>query len=128
VGLEVQGPEFVDAEDHLWFAGFGGDLAVGDGIQVLDAGFLHRVVRVGGGFPGFQPLKGDAFLAEQHAQALMGDVVDHPLCHQELAQLGQAPGGKRQAMLGRVGLGGLLDLPPLSEGELRRPPAPVLRI
>jgi hypothetical protein len=85
VGLEVQRPELVHAEDHLRFAGFGGDLAAGDRIQVLNPGFLHRVVRVGGGFPGFQPLKGDALLAEQHAQALMGDVIDHPLSHQELA-------------------------------------------
>src|SRR6266498_4571530 len=71
--------------------------------------------------PSFQPLKGDALLTEQHAQALMADVVDHPLSHQELRQLRQAPGGKRQAMLGRPGLGDLLDLPPLHQGELRRP-------
>src|SRR6266498_5247303 len=43
--------------------------------------------------PSFQPLKGDALLTEQHAQALMADVVDHPLSHQELRQLRQAPGG-----------------------------------
>jgi hypothetical protein len=73
-----------------------------------------------GGFPGFQPLKGDAFLAEQDPQALVADVVDHPLGHQEVGQLGQAPGGKRQVMLYWLGLGDLLDLPPLAEGELRR--------
>jgi hypothetical protein len=95
---------------------------------VLNPGLLHRVVRVFGGLPGFQPLKDDAFLAEQSAQALVGDVVDHPLSHQELAQLGQAPGGKRQAMLSWLRLGGLLDLPPLAEGELRRPPALVLGV
>jgi hypothetical protein len=44
----------------------------------------------------------------------------HPLSHQEVGQLGQAPGGKRQVILGRLRLGGLLDLPPLAEGELRR--------
>ncbi len=55
--------------------------------------------------PSFQPLKGDALL----------------LSHQELRQLRQAPGGKRQAMLGRPGLSDLLDLPPLHQGELRRP-------
>jgi hypothetical protein len=53
-------------------------------------------------------LKADALLADQHPQALMADVVDHPLSHQELAQLRQAPGGKRQVMLHRPGLGDLL--------------------
>jgi hypothetical protein len=38
-------------------------------------------------------LKGDALLAEQHPQALVADVIDHPLGHQEISQLGQAPGG-----------------------------------
>jgi hypothetical protein len=95
---------------------------------VLNPGLLDRVLRVFGGLPGFQPLKGDALLAEQHAQALMADVVDHPLSHQELRQLVQAPGGKRQAMLGGPGLGDLLDLPPLHQGELRRPPALVLGV
>ena len=38
-------------------------------------------------------MKGDALLAEQGTQALMGDVVDHPLGHQEVGQLGQTPGG-----------------------------------
>jgi hypothetical protein len=120
VGLQVQRPELVHAEDHLRFAGFGDDLPVGDRIQVLDPGLPHRVVRVGGGLPGFQPLKGDPFPAEQHPQALVADVVDHPLGHQELRQLGQVPGGKRQAMLYWPGLGDLLDLPPLRRGELRR--------
>jgi hypothetical protein len=37
-------------------------------------------------------LKGDAFLAEQDAQALVADVVDHPLGDQEVGQLDQARG------------------------------------
>jgi hypothetical protein len=126
VGLEVQRPELVHAEDDLWLAGPGDDLMAGDRIQVLGPGLVDRVVRIGGGLPGFQPLKGDAFLAEQRPQALVADVVDHPLSHQELAQLVQAPGGKRQAMLSRPGRGDLLDLPPLRKGELRRPAAFVL--
>ncbi len=73
-------------------------------------------------------LAADAFLAEQYPQTLVADVVDHPLSHQELRQLGQAPGGKRQVMVGRPGLGDLLDLPPLAQRELRRPPTLVLRI
>jgi len=75
-------------------------------------------------------LKGDALLAEQRPQALVADVVDHPLSDQELCQLRQAPGGKRQAVVGRVRLrvrlGDLLDLPPLAQGELRRAAARTL--
>jgi hypothetical protein len=53
----------------------------------------------------------------------VADVVDHPLGHQEIGQLGQAPGGKRQVVLGRPGLGELLDLPPLTEVNFGgRPP------
>ena len=58
----------------------------------------------------------------------MADIADHPLSHQELRQLRQAPGGKRQAMLGWLRLGDLLDLPALAEGELRRAAAFVLRV
>jgi hypothetical protein len=58
----------------------------------------------------------------------VADVVDHPLSHQELRQLGQAPGGKWQAMVGRAGLGDLLNLPSLGQRELRRAAALVLRI
>jgi hypothetical protein len=78
-----------------------------------------RVVQIRRGLPGLYPLKGDAFLAEQRAQPLVADVVDHPLGDQELRQLGQAPRRERQAMLGWPGLGDLLDLPPLGQGELR---------
>jgi len=73
-------------------------------------------------------LKGDALLTEQDPQALVADVVDHPLSDKELRQLRQAPGGKRQVMLARPGLGDLLDLPPLRQGELRRAAAPVPRV
>jgi hypothetical protein len=77
---------------------------------------------------GFQALKGDALLAEQDPQSLVADVVDHPLGHQEVGQLGQAPGGKRQVILGRPRLGDLLDLPPLRKSELRRMATAVSRI
>jgi hypothetical protein len=50
----------------------------------------------------------------------MGDVAGQSLGNQEVGQLGQAPGGKRQAVVNGAGLGDLLDLPPLAEGELRR--------
>src|SRR5262249_33296568 len=45
-----------------------------------------------------------------------------PLSDQEVGQLGQAPDGKRQAMISWMGLGDLFDLPPLPQRELRRPP------
>src|SRR5436853_632687 len=32
----------------------------------------------------------DAFLAQQDPRALVADVIDHPLGHQEVGQLGQA--------------------------------------
>lgn len=92
VGLEIEGAELVHAEDDFWLARLGYDLAIGDGVEVLDAGLFGRVVRVAGGFPGLQALKGDAFLAEQDAQALVADVVDHPLGNQEVGQFDQAPG------------------------------------
>src|ERR1022692_1264687 len=76
--LQVQRPELIDAEDHFRIAVLRGRFPVGDGIQLLDPGLLLRVVRVLGGFPGFQALKGGAFLSEQDPQALVADVVDHP--------------------------------------------------
>jgi hypothetical protein len=108
--LQVQRPELIDAEDHLRVAALRGHLAVGDRVQLLDPRLLRRVARVPGSLPGLYPLKGDALLAEQHPQPLVADVVDHPLSHQEIRQLGQAPGGKRQVVLGRLSLGDLLDL------------------
>jgi hypothetical protein len=51
---------------------------------VLDPRLLLRIARVFGGLPGFQALKGNALLAEQDPQALVADVVDHPLGHQEI--------------------------------------------
>jgi hypothetical protein len=52
----------------------------------------------------------------------------NPLRHQELAQVRQAPGGKRQAVVGRSGLGDLLDLPLSAQDKLRRSAALVLRV
>jgi hypothetical protein len=42
---------------------------------------------VGGLFPGLDQLKADAFLAEHEAEALVADVVDHPLDDEEFRQL-----------------------------------------
>jgi len=71
-------------------------------------------------------LKADALLAEQQAQALMADVVDHPLGDQEVRQLGQAPGRERQTVIGRPAQRSLLDLLALRQGELWWAPAAVL--
>jgi hypothetical protein len=58
----------------------------------------------------------------------VADVVDHPLGDQEVGQLGRAPGRERQAVLGRLGFGDLLDLAAFWQREGPRPPAPVLRV
>jgi hypothetical protein len=63
-------------------------------------------------------LKGDALLAEQDAEPLVADVVDHPLGDQEIGQLAQAPGGERQAVVAGMGPGDLLDFAALRQGEL----------
>ncbi|WSR66993.1 hypothetical protein OG452_34620 [Streptomyces sp. NBC_01197] len=102
---QIEGPELVYAEEGFGLAVLWYDLLVGDGVEVLDACLLGRVVGVAGGLPGLQALKGDAFLAEQDAQALVADVVDHPLGNQEVRQLGQTPGRERQVVLSRLGLG-----------------------
>jgi hypothetical protein len=51
--------------------------AVGDRVQLLDPGFLG-VPQVLRGLPDFQPLKGDAFLAEQDPEPFVADVAGHP--------------------------------------------------
>jgi hypothetical protein len=51
---QIEGSELIRAEDDFGFAILGYDLAVGDRIEVLDAGLLGRVVRIIGGLPGLQ--------------------------------------------------------------------------
>ncbi|SCF61992.1 hypothetical protein GA0115254_108115 [Streptomyces sp. Ncost-T10-10d] len=128
MGHQVERPELVHAKDDFGFVFLGYDFAVCDRVEVLDARLLGRVVGVPGGLPGLQALKGDAFLAEQDAQALVADVVDHPLGNQEVCQLGQAPGRERQVVLGGPGLRDLLDLAALGQRERLRPATGVLRI
>jgi len=76
--------------------------------------------------PGLDHLKRDALLLEEHTESLVVDVADHPLSHQELGQLGQAPGRKAQAVVDRTAEGDLLGLPTLGQGERRGPAACVL--
>ena len=80
-------------QDDVGLILLGYDLTVGDRVEVFDSGLLGRV--------------------EQDAQALVADVVDHPLGDQEVGQFGQAPGRERQVVLGRFRLRDLLDLAPL---------------
>jgi hypothetical protein len=89
---------------------------------------LGLIARVVGLLEGLDHLKGDAFLAEQVPQALMADVVDHPLSHQELGQLGQAPRRERQPVVLRAGQGDLLDLLALGQRERRRAPSGIARV
>ena len=127
MGLQVERSELVHAEHHrrIPWPRFG--TAVGDRVELEDPVLLRFEVGVVGLLEGLDHLKRHALLAEQSAQALMADVVDHPLSHQELRQLRQAPGGERQAMILRARQRDLLDLLTLGQRELRRPTTRVLR-
>jgi hypothetical protein len=116
VGHQVEWSELVQAEDDVGFVVLGYDLAVGDGVEVLDAGLSGGVVGVAGGLQGLYALKGDAFLAEQDAKALVADVVDHPSATRKSASLARLQVEKGLAVLGRLRLGDLLDLAPLGQG------------
>ncbi|WP_182899760.1 hypothetical protein [Microbispora sp. H10830] len=127
MGLEVKRAELVQTEGDFRLTLLWHDLAVGDRVEVLDAGLLRGVVRVAGGRPGLYALKRHALPSEQDPQALMADVVDH------LLGAGSRPAwpgsrSRTQAVLGRLGLGDLLDLAPLGQRERPGPPAHVLRV
>jgi len=127
VGLEVEGAELVEA-DHdsgVRFPRLGG--AIGDGVQLEDPVLLGLEVRIVALLPGLDHLKRHALLSEQDPEALMADVVDHPLGDQELCQLGQAPGREGQVVVLRTGERHLLDGLALGESELGRASAGVLR-
>jgi hypothetical protein len=64
-------------------------------------------------------LKRNALLSEEQAQSFVADVVDHPLSHQELGQLGQAPARKGQAVVDGPAESDLLDFPALGQGKGR---------
>ncbi len=66
----------------------GGGLAVGDAVELKHSVLLGFVVGVVAHLERLDHLKRDAFLTEQNPQAFVADVVDHPLSHQELGQLG----------------------------------------
>lgn len=78
-GLEVQRTELVQADHLARVPGGGVALAIGDLIQLKHPVLLGLELRIGRLLPGLYPLKGDAVRVEQLAQALVADVLYHPL-------------------------------------------------
>jgi hypothetical protein len=128
VRLQVQRSELVDADHHHRIAWTWFDLAVGDVVQLEDAVLLDFEVWVVGLLPRLHRLKRHALLTEQDPQALMADVVDHPLSDEMLGQLGQRPRRERPAVILRSGQRDLLDPAPLRQRERRRPATGIARI
>ena len=116
-GRQVERAELVHREDHRRITTLGLGLSLGDVVELQHPVLLRLVVGVIRLFEGLYGLKGHLLLSEQDPQALMADVVDHPLGDEELGQLGQAPGRKRQTVIGRAGQGDLLNLLALRQGE-----------
>jgi hypothetical protein len=104
VWLQVERPEPVRAEHRSRLAVLGLDFTVGDGVQVLDAGLLDRVIGVAGGLPGLYPLKGhpSARRISRSPSMLMSSTT--PSATKKVGQFGRAPGTERQAVLGRLDL------------------------
>ena len=107
---------------------FGFSFAVGDVVELEDPVLLRFEVGVVARLERLDHLKGHALLSEQAPDALMADVVDHPLSDQELGELRRLPGRERQVVVLRAGQRDLLDRLALREGERRRPATRVLRI
>ena len=111
-GCRFSGPNSSMQITTVGSPGPGVGFAVGDRVELEHPVLLGFVV---GSLLVLQVLtawKRDALLAEQRPQALVADVVDHPLGDQEVGQLRQAPGRERQVVIGRPGQRDLLDLPP----------------
>jgi transposase InsO family protein len=101
MGLQVQRPELIDAEhDRRIIRARGG--AVGDRVQLPHPGGLGLVVRIGAGLEGRHRLKADVLLTQEQAEALVGDVVDHPLGDEEVGEFRQAPDRERRIVIVRA--------------------------
>jgi hypothetical protein len=87
MGLEVERPELIHADDHVGVAGRDVVGAIHEPVQVQNAVLLGFEVGVGGLLPGLQALKGHALLAEQDPQTLVADVIDHPSATRKSASL-----------------------------------------
>jgi hypothetical protein len=125
--LQIERPELVHAKHHCRVARAGRGLAVGDVVELEHPVLLGFEVGIVTHFEGLDGLKRDAFLAEQDPQALVADVVEHPLSHQKLRQLRQRPRRERQIMIHRSRQRDLLDLTSLRQRERRWPATRVLR-
>lgn len=88
VGLEVQRPELLDADDLVRILGARVALALGQRVEVEHPPLLWLLVGGGRLLPGLYALKGHALLAQQRAQPLVADVLDHPLIDQKVRELG----------------------------------------
>ncbi len=83
--------------------GPGGGFAVGDVVEFEDPVLLGLVVGVVARLEHLDHLKRHSLLSEQDPKALMADVIDLPLSHQEPSELAERPGRERQAViLGRA--------------------------
>ena len=127
-GQQVQRAELVHAEHDRRVPATGFGLAVSDLVELENPVLLGLEVRVVRLLPSLDHLKRHALLSEQNPQALMADVVDHPLSDEEVRQLGQAPRRERQVVILRSSQRDLLDLAALRQGERRRPATGVLRV
>ena len=115
---QVERPELVQADDHGRIALTRDFFAVGDVVELEHPVLLGLEVWIVAQLPGLDHLKGDTLLTEEHAETLVADVVDHPLSHQVVGQLGERPGRKGLAVIARAPKGDLFDSGPLGQGEL----------
>jgi hypothetical protein len=118
-GSRLRGSELVHADDHGGVALLRLGLAISGVVELEDPVPLGLEVRVVRLLPGLDHLKRNALLSEEQAQSFVADVVDHPLSHQELGQLGQARARKGQAVVDGPAESDLLDFPALGQGKGR---------
>src|SRR4051794_9642497 len=117
VGLQVERSELVHAEHDRWITWARRHGAVGDGVELEDPVLLGLEVTVVGALPGLHRLKRHALLSEQGAQALMADVVDHPLSHEVVGKLRQRPRRERTTQVSGSRQSDLLDRLSLGQRE-----------
>src|SRR5271154_7178208 len=125
---QVERPELVHADNNLWVTCGWGDFPISQVVELEDPVLLGFKVWGLGLFEGLYGLKRNTPFTQQQAMPFMANVLDHPLGDQELSELGQAPGGKRQAVVHGTRESHLLDLAPLAQCELGWVAAGVARV
>lgn len=93
MGLEVERSDLVMAHDDVGIARGRLGLAVGEVVELENPVLLRLEAGVVRLLPGLQRLKGGTLLVEERPQSLVADVLDNPLSHEVLGQLGERPGG-----------------------------------